>query len=91
MTVGQILIEAEKLNDEELDNLSKAIYNMKRDREDTRKEEIHEYYQVCISSDDPIRKSDYRLPYHFETYQKARVFISEKNLFGKAYIIIARD
>ena len=39
MTVGQIMIEAEMLNDEELDNLLKAIYDMKRDREDTRKEE----------------------------------------------------
>ena len=40
MTVGQILIEAEKLNDEELDNLYGAIYIVRRDREYARKEEV---------------------------------------------------
>lgn len=39
MTVGQILNEAEKLNDEELDNLYGAIYIIKRDRDYARKEE----------------------------------------------------
>ena len=39
MTVGQILIEAEKLNDEELENLYGAIFNIKCDRDYARKEE----------------------------------------------------
>ncbi len=39
MTVGAIMLEVENLNDEELDNLSEAIYNMKRDRDYARKEE----------------------------------------------------
>lgn len=42
MTVGQIMLEAEELNDEELDNLSEAIYNIKRDRDYARKEEAME-------------------------------------------------
>ena len=42
MTVGQILMEAEKLNDEELENLYNAIYIIRRDRNEARKEEAME-------------------------------------------------
>lgn len=42
MTVGAIMLEAEKLNDEELDNLVAAIHDVKKDRNYARVEEATE-------------------------------------------------
>ena len=59
--------------------------------EEEKKEETHEwYYQICIQLDDPL-KCDYKLPYHFKSYQKALVVVREKDLLGKAYIILVKD
>lgn len=42
MTVGQILLEVDYLNDEELNNLAVAINSVKRDRAYARQEEAME-------------------------------------------------
>ncbi len=39
MTVDAIMIEAKNLNDEELNNLVKKIYDLKTDREKSKKDE----------------------------------------------------
>ena len=53
MTVGAIMLEVENLNDEELDNLTKDICNLKATREKSKKEEaiqkLHEAFDIVTS------------------------------------------
>lgn len=53
MTVGQIMLEVEKLNEEELKNLENNIYDLKADREIIKREkaidELRKTWDMAVS------------------------------------------
>jgi len=53
MTVGQIMVEVRKLNDEELKNLEDNIHDLKKDRENTKREkavnELRKAWDMAVS------------------------------------------
>ena len=53
MTVGQIMLEIEKLNEEELKNLENDIFDLKRDREIIKREkainELRKAWDMAVS------------------------------------------
>ena len=53
MTVGQIMLEVEKLNEEELKNLENNIHDLKRNRENIKREkalnELKKAWNMAVS------------------------------------------
>ena len=53
MTVGQIMLEVEKLNEEELKNLENNIHDLKRNRENIKREkainELRKAWDMAVS------------------------------------------